>query len=676
MKTLYRRNRPSRTLSFERFEERQVLAALAGVVVQDRMAGLVFEAGAQDVPVVQATIYGIGGKANLQGLTLRPQGNTNFRGIEDFDYHIDANNDGFYESVFRNIRPVGNTVQLRANLGVDARGVAVRVTADLLPNAAPQRFGVANVVTKMTTNIRLPWFGTRTLAIPTFTVGSPNPVHTIRQADRLLASELAGPTTDVVVENQQGIVFGRFTAAPSGNNPLLLTDVVYAATQGSVNNVGRWQLRADLDYNGSAETVLQDGATVHNGQIDFRNLANGGQSVARKTYFEVWGDAASSLTTDTLQMELAGLGVENNVGAPVHWEINHKAQTLVTFRDSGSVIVTSGATPILSHQVLGGAQSTTLASADVTALDENAGVYYVGIDVEGEGRSIDRIRVLRDGVVIGIATRGDAETGDDFGVHLAPGQLVVAEGTRARLALDALIKRDSEGGVSADVFALAVDEVLARGLVSSNEIDVEFPFGPVEGPDHTVVMSRVVRVDDNNSAPHGSAVPTGIVDAGQFVFTTADHMNTERGLNNSVIDVASFIVNAPNVLIDSSSFRFFNRADATSTSAVYTLERLDGSSITGPTVTGSFRVIVTGLTNSVVDTSMERNSRTTFALQMNVLNSQISSSLGSSLQVGILLGPGDGYWVDQEIAGLGLGGPVLSGYDLLQTVVYSTHYRN
>jgi hypothetical protein len=671
----------NRRLLFETFEAKLPMAGDVGLLVQHHLDGQTLEAGQQDAVMSQLTAYTTGTKhAKLDALYFAAQPGTNFRGIEDFDLRADLvgrngrpGTDGIYETVIaRDVRPQANTVRFFTGLGINLRGVPLQVTADIRENAiTPQKIGLRDAVGKMSAQVPLPWwFGGRVLhrPIPVHTVGADNPTHKIEQSDRLLTRELAGPSTDSAVENEKGIVLGRFSAAPSGTDPLLLTSVVYTASQGNVYNISQWQLWVDTDNSGSVDTIVQDNAsTLGSTQVNFQNLLGGGYVVTTDTLFEVRGNVGSAFSSHNLQMGLAGLSVEKlDTGASVHWDIAHAPQTTWYFYESEALHVSPGTTPVPQRQVLGGTQSDTLAGFRAEARLGPVDIYYVGIDVEGQSRSIDRLEVFREGVLVGIASRAGALPGDDFGLHMQNRQLVIAEGIEENLDIRARVKRDSEGGVSGDEFAIAVDQVMARGNISSNDIDVIID--DIVSRPHTVVMSEFESFDNASSTPHGSSVPFGVVASGEYRVTTKTNTNFNAGTNRSLFEQLSFEYYAMGTVFDTSGFGLYNKADSTIVDRNYIVTTLDYIPIVSSTVTGNFRVIYSTVASSGIDATIDAGSSAVFVAQANIL----SVDLNASMQVGLSLNRGAIKWRDQDFAHSTL----FDWVDLPYTTVWSTKHQS
>ncbi len=679
------------TCRIDLFERRRMLASGAiGVLVTHDLESETFDAGAQDVRMAELDVYAIPSSGRLQSLNFRAKPGTSFSGIQDFDLRadlLDANgrpgHDGVFETVLRrDVRPVRNAVTFTVNRSVDLRGLPLQVTADLKDVIGTQFIGLDQPKAAMTGG----WWFNRPM--PVYALGPQNPTHEVQESANLIVAERALPSTDTAVSNQSDCTFVRFEAL-AGQRDLLLTEVVlWNSGNTSPGELGEnFTLWADTNGDGEVDTILEDGVSHSNEGVVFRDMAGGGFVVeaGQAVVLEAHGDVVSSLPQEpeskTLQLTVHSVAAEilanGTALGPSQIEVLNTPQTLWHFRESGVIEVSAGSMSIRSRQVLGGTLSAPLLTMDFRASYERMDVTYVGINVQGEGRSIDRIELFRAGETtpFAIATVFGAQPGDDFGAVMNSGNLLVPEDQMVNVIARARVKADTEGGMGGDAFSLSVDAVMARGDTSANAIEPEF-LGDIRSPEHTVVMSRIAVIANANPAPNGTPVSLGTADIGQFRVAAANHGNFRNGLNDVVLDTLTFEVDAQNVELDSSGFRFFNKADATSQSAVFRLERMDGTPIADPVVTGQFRVIFTSLPNTVVQTAIDQGASETFVLQVRTMNAQVNPSVRSYLRAGLSLRPGDFWWIDQESAGMGLGGYVYDWIDYPESVIYSTMYMN
>ena len=224
------------------------------------------------------------------------------------------------------------------------------------------------------------------------------------------------------------------------------------------------------------------------------------------------------------------------------------------------------------------------------------------------------------------------------------------------------------GGISGDQFFLTLDAITARGYSSSVVLTPNFPGGSVSGPEHTVVMSKVISITNANPDGEGTNIPMGVRTPGQFSFAAASHFNTLNGRNDVVLSEAAFTVKATNVELDAAAFRMYNKADASMVSSTYALQQLDGTPITTATVTGDFRVVFTGLETSTVNTAIDAGSSQTF-----VLRAQVNTVGIGAADLRVSLEPARVTWIDMEATGPA---GTYAGIESPETIVHSTQYEN
>ena len=312
--------------------------------------------------------------------------------------------------------------------------------------------------------------------------------------------------------------------------------------------------------------------------------------------------------------------------------------------EAGSLFITQDSTPISNHQILGGTLSDPLLILNLRTDSEPIDVTYIGIDIEGEDQSIERLELYLEGspTPFAHATFGGARDGDDLGANMHNQQFVIPEGEAMDVIVRALISSDQASGVSGDEFAIAVDQVLARGAESNNDLSINDADGVQEGeifigtpnpsePNeaiiglmNVVVLSKITSITNANPDPDWTPVPTGIAPIGQFKFGAANHSNSNNGMNDAVIDDIVFDIYSENIVIDPDSFRLYNKANPTvQTSCEYAVRG------------DSTLVVCENLSDSSIDTEIYQGSSITLVLEANIINSEISASQMSSLQVSL-----------------------------------------
>ena len=469
---------------------------------------------------------------------------------------------------------------------------------------------------------------------------------------------------DTAVENAKDINLLRFEA----EGEVLLTKAQFTAVQGDLDNVYNYTLWVDTDGDRTVDTVLEDDVVNQAGWLAFSELIGGG--FMTPAVFEVHGDVAPSLTADPrLQLGFA-TGItyleaeEFDDGTPLtgintNGEGPENSQIIVTttpstdwsFVPQGNLWVTKDSTPVMQRQVLGGELSESLLRLQFRAEYEDIDVTYVGIDVEGDAGSIDVLELWHEDAIgpFALATRSGAMPGDDFGAVMENEQCVVPEGEDFDVPVRARIKSDVNGGISGDRFALAVDQVFARGAESSNDLLQNDADGLVEGEvfvgtssatesnasiigrENTVVMSKITSITNANPDPHGSAIFTGVQPFFQVSFTAPDNVNSWAGFNDVVLDGLIVSVNATNVEIAQGSFMFYNKADST-TRIPCTVYSVGSDTPDTGYHTGALLVDCRGLASSLVDTRIDPGERLTFVLEADIVRTNIAANATSTLQ--------------------------------------------
>ena len=478
-------------------------------------------------------------------------------------------------------------------------------------------------------------------------------------------------STDNAVENQKDINLLRFEARAEGED-ILLTGAIFESDLQieDLQNVQNYALWVDSDENGLVDIILEDGIVAQGNSVRFADLAGGGFVVPTDgtVIFEVHGDVSSSLVSNNLKIEFSTPtdgyitaeelddgssleGIETNGfcvstcditvfaedDAPTHWHLVSQ----------GNLFVTKDSTPTRNHQVLGGELSDPLMILDLRADSEPIDVTYIGIDIEGEKQSIDRLELYLEGSTtpFAYAVAGGAEAGDDFGARMENQQLVITEGNDMAIFIRAHIKSDTNGGASGDEFAVAVDNVLARGAESSNDLSINdgdesaegeifignSAIGPnavnIMGSNNVVVMSKIASITNANPDSDNTPIPTGMTPFGQFKFTAAANSNSYMGTNSVVLTDLIFNINATNVEMSGDKFRLYNKADYTVSHAC----TVDNNA--QPVVSGSMLVVCKNIIG--IDASIYSGDAATFVLEGEVVNSQVSASATSILKASL-----------------------------------------
>jgi hypothetical protein len=179
-----------------------------------------------------------------------------------------------------------------------------------------------------------------------------------------------------------------------------------------------------------------------------------------------------------------------------------------------------------------------------------------------------------------------------------------------------LVANDGAGGstvTSGEVF-------IGTNTPSNTNSDI------IGNPNHSA-LAKYASITNANPDADNTNVPTGTAPIGQFKFTAATNTNSLNGLNKATLSGVIFTVNATNVDLDGSLFKFYNKADTSTKSTCSMLGSTSSS--------GSLTVECKGLKASTVDVTLDSGESTTYVLEGSVTNPKANASNTSTLQVSI-----------------------------------------
>lgn len=483
--------------------------------------------------------------------------------------------------------------------------------------------------------------------------------------------------------------------------------------------------------------------------VTFNDLTGGGVLLPAEesVLFEVHADIASSLTGNDLMLRFA-TGATNYVEAEeadngsslsgiqtngtcsagtceiVATTTNSKNYLLV---NQGDLFVTLDSTPSRSRQLLAGTLGDTVLRLQFRAQNEDIDVTDLQFASSGSNASsIDRLELYKDGATTAFATATISGCGSDdvlstasiatFCANMENGQLIVEDGENLDVLVKPRLKSDNQGAISGQDILLWVSRqnvsdnstgtgaVRARGRESSSNLSANDQDSTNEGEvfigtdsvsanvninsnGNDVVLSKVTTIANANPDADNTNVPTGVSPFGQFRFTAATNGNTLNGLNRATLSGIIFNVNATNVTMNPSNFKFYNKADS-STKA--TCRALSTAGVVNTNVaSGAFLVECRGLKASSVDTQLESGETSTFVLEGDITNSDVVSASSSTLQVSLqdfttrsvtTFGPTVSHidWHDEDSAAVSAGttSSVFKWIEYTDTVVRSTSYKS
>lgn len=337
-------------------------------------------------------------------------------------------------------------------------------------------------------------------------------------------------STDVSVSNAKNINLLRFEARASEAKDVLLTDIIFYAGAGSLNNGNNYALWVDTNADGNVDTVLESGVASSNGSpatITFSKIQNGGYVVPKETtvVFEVHGDIASSLTSSTLQLQFAtgstfvqaeeadnGSSLSNlyctnpsgtqrpcpsgttNALSASQIVVSLASSTVYSLRSQGDLYVSKSTNPIRNRQLLGGKLEDEILRLQFHAEYEDIDVtdlIFTGsgttVSANGFGNNVDSLELYKVGATtpFGTATVGGCSSTTDvlsnsMCANLDNKQFVVPRGADVDILVRPRMKTDEQGAHSGSGVLLYIDPtatswsgsgaVRARGLQSSNNL--------------------------------------------------------------------------------------------------------------------------------------------------------------------------------------------------------------
>ncbi len=495
--------------------------------------------------------------------------------------------------------------------------------------------------------------------------------------DELFITQKATVTTDTAVASQKNISFLRFEAR-TDNEAILTTDFVFSAAQGSLQNAGNYTLWVDTNNDGIVDTILQNGVSSVSGLVTFDALTAGGYvvSVGQSVVFEVHGDVASSLASNTLQLKfattnssyigaerfsngtvLSGIKTDGTCATTCETTVTTTAATVWSFVSQGDLFVTQSSTPERNHQLLGGTLGDSILRLQMHAENEDIDVTNLvftptGTEATVFSTNVSRLEIYPVGSLTPVALATTATCGTDpvpansMCARMLSQELIVSKGSNANFLIRPLMKSDVQGSVSGKNIQISVDALAgakARGLLSSSNLlqnngnafaEGEVFIGTVTpaasqtilGKNNVVVHAKITTIINASPDQDGSAIRTGPQQQiGQFKFTAAPASNTQNGNNKFTLSDIIFNVNTTNVATASGSYKIYNKADPFNKAACTV------------TVVSASQLLATcaNLATSAVNTVIDPGTDATFVLEAEVTNAKISNSSSSTLQVSL-----------------------------------------
>jgi len=503
-------------------------------------------------------------------------------------------------------------------------------------------------------------------------------------------------------EGGKNIPLLRF-AAVAGRQDVRLSGVLFTALQGNLLRGTRYRLLYDANGDEVPEKLAGNG-TIDGSLLTFSAL-NVEIPDGHLVLFEIVADVGVSATgtlrigfaTDhSRYVEAVGVedgrdlgGIETNAGGctgpSICWiSVTTTAGSTVDIEGEGTLYITESNTPMKSRLLLLGKESVPLLGFEVRAEKED--IALTAVNVGGGAGSIRILRLFEEGSSVVLAELTPlscvVEAAGKFCARSAGGIVTIPRGSEKKFLLRALLKGDTEGGVSGETVALTISANTttdiafeARGLGSSRDLpqndndaieDGEIILGrdtaganiAIVGETNQVVGAKIESISNANADPDNTSISGGTQAFGQFRFRAMANQNSKNGLNDVTLTDLVFSVSAVNVTL--SDFKIYNK-----------LEPSVKLSCTGNGTTGSITVTCSNLEDSAVSTVIEQGAFIDLALEASVTLSSGagSQSLQASLnQLGDRGNPGTIEWEDDVFP--------FDWVDLDVTQVKSTLYRN
>lgn len=554
--------------------------------------------------------------------------------------------------------------------GPQANGDKFRVYICAIPSNGTNTcdFGSRTTGTNFVMDIEGLTTGDRILDVRPGTVISGNQ-HSVTTASLSVAVESLN-SLDTSVRNAENINLLRFRARSGDAEDILLTSATFAAQSGSILNAINYTLWVDTDGDESVDKILETGVSAQSTtsqEVIFDELIGGGFLIPseKDVVFEVHADVASQLQTanvlqiqfknnsaaDSIEAEEADDG-SNLSAAAGEITLSTVNSTLFSFAEQGDLFVTKDES-LQARQLLGGEVSDEVLRINLEARNEDVKVKDLRFTVNGDPAVVTSLELYLDNATspFGNATSNNCPVGSSSGTFCFTTQdpkLVVPESGDVDVSVRARIKRDTSGGKSNRTVTVSLGgtgSVVAEGFESSNPLttnnfdasrDGEIFVGTtsdavsnvtIGGSANQTVMAKIVAITNANPAADNTAVPSGVVPAGQFKFTAASHSNSHNNLNDVVLNDIIFNITATNVVFDGNNVKFYNKSNPTIKSDC------DPASASGGSVTVRCRgTAQTGLSLDAVNTEIDQGTSKDFVLELDVITVSSNATLQVSLR--------------------------------------------
>lgn len=455
--------------------------------------------------------------------------------------------------------------------------------------------------------------------------------------------------------------------AIAGRQDVIMTNLVFRAKAGTLSAATNFRVYADSDGDGIAD-ALAGTASPGSSTVSFSSIAIAVPEGAA-VRVELVADFQAGISSGSFGVEFAldnarfvqGIGMADGrdltgieldgadcAETSICWigVYTFPSAPLFQIVGRGNLYVTAASQPVGSRQLLAGKTTDDLLRITFRANGEDVRVKTVKL--HAEETVFSQLLLYAAGGTFPIATAWTTNCSPVVsGQFCASTSFVVPRDQEVTYIVRGVVKSEEQGGTSGASAAVrmeadpAIQAVQAEG-VNSQE-DLTFNDGDtieegevflgrsvpgadqdIIGPTHTVVFAKILSIQNANSDPDQSSVPTGTRSFGKFRFTAAQNDNMPDGRNEVEFQRIVFTVNATNVQFLAGSFKLLNALDPTKT-----------HECAASAYTGSISVTCDNLASSQIGTVIQSGGSIDLELRGFIVTPQMNpgtSILQASLQ--------------------------------------------
>lgn len=397
--------------------------------------------------------------------------------------------------------------------------------------------------------------------------------------------------------------------AIAGRQDVTITNLVFRAKEGSLAVARNFRIYADSNGDGLAD-LLMGSASNSSNNVSFSSLAIAAPDGAA-IHVELVADFLEDISSGNFAVEFAfdnarfvqaiGMvdgrdltGIEVNSAncteVSICWISVHTLASSTSFGivGRGNLYVTLSSQPIGNKQLIAGKATGDLLKIRLRADGEDIKVNKIKLNAEESVFS--QLLIYADGAAFPLATAWTTDCSPSVSNQFcaSTSSITVAQDQEITLIIRGIVKSDAQGGTSGASATVrieadpAIQSVEAEGINSQENLEfnngnttaageiflgksVPGPDQDIVGPTNTVVFAKIISIENINSDPDQSSVPTGTRSFGKFRFTAAANDNTTNGRNDVGLQRLVFTVNATNIQFLADSFVLVNSLDSTKT---------------------------------------------------------------------------------------------------------------